>query len=210
MGLQRAVRQPLQEEQGSVCCSSEEEDAADMALRFRVRTHKHQLQQHEGDGGPRLQHVVDKPIAWGPTVMPLASVLGDSEGAKTDKDLKGKRHRTDIQGTRDSFELKGVFSVDECQRLVEAAEAQGFEYWAKEADDFSCSSVSDRKNECHSSRGSSSNGANSNKNNGSNGSSNSGGSSSVSKRANHNYRSAHTLEVEHSDLADLIWVGVPE
>lgn len=183
MGLVRQALQPrLQPEEGCSSFSSAEEDVADMALRFRVRTQKQQLHFQDGGGGPRLQHVVDKPIAWGPTVMPLASVLG---GTRLSEAAKGKRNRVDIQGARDSFELKCVLSVGECQRLVEAAEAQGFDYWAKETENSGngCDTCND------------------------NGSRNSG-SSIVSTRANHNYRSAYTLEVEHSELADLIWVGL--
>ncbi|CDI86658.1 hypothetical protein EPH_0021050 [Eimeria praecox] len=162
--LQRAMRSPVQPDEGCLC-SSEEEDAADRALRFQ-----------QTDAGRRL---------------------------------KDERKRTDIQGVRDSFVLKSVLSIDECRRLVEAAEAQGFEYWAKETDNTTCNTVASSDNECQSSNhGSSTSGCNRRKDSSNN--SSTSGSSSVSKRANHNYRSAHTLEVEHSDLASLIWQRVKE
>ncbi|KAL8446638.1 hypothetical protein Emag_004698 [Eimeria magna] len=149
--------------------SSDEEDVAEKALRFRVHTRK----QRDPEEATRLQHVVDKPIAWGPSIIPLSSLESDSSA------IAGSRiEREDIQGARDCFELKGVFSESECLKLVEAAEARGFEYWGKERnggrDD---SSNTDR---------------------------------SMSPKVNNSYRSAHTLEMEHPDLAELIWERVKD
>lgn len=153
---------PPQTEEGPLSCS--EEDEAEKALRFRVFTRK-----HESPGEPaRLQHVVDKPIAWGPAIMPLSKLVNS-----TDKEAQSV-HRSDIEGARDCFVLRGVMSAVECEQLVAAAEAQGFEYWGNET---------------------------------SNNSNSDGGSSTVSGKANNSYRSAHTVEVEHQDLANLIWVG---
>ncbi|CDJ60861.1 hypothetical protein EMWEY_00035530 [Eimeria maxima] len=200
--LQPVVKAPLDPEVGCPCCFSEEEDAAERALRFHVRTQKQQLQHEEGGGSRRLQQVVDKPVVWGPKVMPLASILGATQQADSSENHKDKRHRTDIQGARDSFEVKCILSTDECQRLVEAAEAQGFEYWAKETASAPGRTFAQNDNEYHRSIGG-------HRSSSSSTSSRSVGSSE-SQRANHNYRSAHTVEVEHPDLADLIWQRVKE
>ncbi|KAL8272275.1 hypothetical protein Esti_003792 [Eimeria stiedai] len=149
--------------------SSDEEDAAEKALRFRVHTTK----QRDSGEAPRLQHVVDKPIEWGPSIIPLSSLKSDSSVV-----AESRVERKDIQGARDCFELKGVLSESECSRLVEAAEARGFEHWGKETNgNCDDSSYTDR---------------------------------SMSPRVNNSYRSAHTLEMEHPDLAELIWQRVKD
>ncbi|KAL8447083.1 hypothetical protein Emed_004607 [Eimeria media] len=149
--------------------SSDEEDAAEKALRFRVHTRK----QRDVKEATRLQHVVDKPIAWGPSIIPLSSLESDAPARGVQVE------REDIKGARDCFELKGVLSESECSRLVEAAEARGFEYWGKET-------------------------------NGSHGDSSNNTDKSMSPKVNNSYRSAHTLEMEHPDLAELIWQRVKD
>ena len=152
--------------------ASEDEDVAGKAMRFQVFSRK----ERASGGLPRLQHVVDKPVKWGPTVMPLSKVvqIAEEEAFKR-KPVK----RRDIKGVKDGFILQGVLSLPECERLVQAAEAQGFEYWAKETTKSSSMS----------------------------GSSNNTTTTSVSDRVNHSYRSAHTLEVEHPELAEILWVS---
>lgn len=171
--------------------SSEDEDAAERALRFRVYTTK-----AKDAGGPsRPQHVVDKPIVWGPAVMPLSAII-DCQ----DKEAAGaaRRSRSDVKGVWECFVLKGVLSNAECQRIIESAESQGFEYWAKEADTGASMSPSvDSANSKNSADDRNER------------SENVSPSSRLSKKANHSYRSAHTLEVEHPDLAKVIWVGTP-
>ncbi|OEH76023.1 putative dolichyl-di-phosphooligosaccharide-protein glycotransferase [Cyclospora cayetanensis] len=149
--------------------TSGEEDAAEEALRFRVVTRKDKTPREP----PRLQHVVDKAVAWGPTIMPLSKVLDDREREILDME---RQQRKDIEGVRDCFTIQGVLSTGECERLVQAAECQGFEYWAEEAHAASSTGSISR--------------------------------SHVAARANHSYRSAYTLEVEHPDLADLLWQRV--
>ncbi|CDJ66356.1 dolichyl-di-phosphooligosaccharide-protein glycotransferase, putative [Eimeria necatrix] len=170
--------------------SSEDEDAAERALRFRVYTTK-----AKDAGGPsRPQHVVDKPIVWGPAVMPLSAII-DCQ----DKEAAGaaRRSRSDVKGVWECFVLKGVLSNAECQRIIESAESQGFEYWAKEADTGASMSPSvDSANSKNSADDRNER------------SENVSPSSRLSKKANHSYRSAHTLEVEHPDLAEVIWQRV--
>ncbi|KAL8434201.1 hypothetical protein ACSSS7_003302 [Eimeria intestinalis] len=143
--------------------SSDEEDAAEKALRFRVHTRKHKGSEE----ATRLQHVVDKPIAWGPSIIPLSSLESESSAVAESRVV-----REDVQGARDCFELKGVLSESECLRLVEAAESRGFEYWGKETNGECGDNDTDK---------------------------------SMNPKVNNSYRSAHTLEMEHPELAELIW-----
>ncbi|KAL8438693.1 hypothetical protein Efla_005231 [Eimeria flavescens] len=148
--------------------SSDDEDAAAKALRFRVHTRK----QRSTEDDSRLQHVVDKPVAWGPSIIPLSSVIQSTPSVGLPV------QRIDIEGARDCFKLQNVLSAAECSRLVDAGEAQGFEYWGKEADVDG--DINGRANK------------------------------NISPKVNNSYRSAHTLEMEHPDLADLIWKRVKD
>lgn len=149
--------------------SSGEDDVGIKALRFHVHTRRNDSLE----GPSRLQHVVDKPVAWGPDVMPLRKIFYDTETKRKPVE------RICIPGARDCFELKGILTDAECKRLVESAEALGFEYWGKEAISSDSSDSSRDSN------------------------------STISSRVNNDYRSAHTLEVEHAELAELIWVRMP-